>query len=75
MPVVTNTSGTEEDIKSGYNGYIAELQDVDSIVKNIVYLYQNRELLPIMGKRSYEMIVERNGKLNEEAFWKNMLRE
>ncbi len=75
VPVVTNTSGTEEDIKSGYNGYIAELQDVDSIVKNIVYLYQNRELLPIMGKRSYEMIVERNGKLNEEAFWKNMLRE
>lgn len=75
VPVVTNTSGTEEDIKSGYNGYIAELQDIDSMTKNIVHLYQNRELLPIMGKRSYEIILERSEKLNEEAFWKKMLRE
>ena len=73
VPIVTNTSGAEDDIKDGYNGYIVDLQDVDMIVQKIEYLYEHRQYLPIMGKRSQNIIIRRNELINEEVFWKNLL--
>ena len=72
VPVATNTSGTEDDIRHGYNGYLVELQDVDGIVRWIEYLYNNREFLPIMGIRCYDIVVKRNESINEEVFWKKI---
>lgn len=73
VPVVTDTSGVEDDIREGYNGYIVPLEDVNAIADRIEYLYLNRDVLQVMGKRNWELILERNKSIDEELYWKNIL--
>lgn len=71
--VVTNTSGAEDDIQSGYNGYIANMRDTDALVWYIEHLARNRELLPVMGKRCHDRIWERNQSVDEAGYWRELL--
>lgn len=73
VPIVTDVSGAEDDVKTGYNGYIVPLQDVDKIVSHIEYLYQNRELLQIMGSRSHDFIWKQSRGVDEKVYWKDLL--
>lgn len=74
VPVVTNTSGVEDDIEDGMNGYIVDRGDIETMVKRIEYLYDNRSLLSEMGRRCYEIIAERNKNVNEEIYWKELIK-
>lgn len=62
--VITNTSGAEDDVESGYNGYVVDVGDVDGIVEKIQFLEKKRELLEVMGQRSHKIISERNQMAN-----------
>lgn len=73
VPVVTDTSGAEDDIIDGYNGYIVGLCDVDAMADRIEFLYRNRERLFLMGVRSQKMIIERNKNVDEIAYWRELL--
>lgn len=73
VPVVTHTSGTDDDIKDGWNGFIVDIGDVDGLVEKIEYLYHNREQLSIMGRRSINLINKRNQEIDEIAFWREVL--
>lgn len=71
--VITDVSGAEDDVISGYNGYIAQPQNVNEIVEYIKYLYNHRELLETMGKRSHEIILKRNETFDINNYWRKLL--
>ena len=56
VPVVTDVSGARDFIKNGINGFISDVEDIDSIVKNIGYLYENRGKLSEYGNICREEI-------------------
>ena len=71
--VVTDTSGARDDVKEGVNGYVVDIANIDSMVEKIEYLYYHRDLLPVMGKQSSEIIIERNQLMDVKSFWKSIL--
>ncbi|MBQ9610045.1 MAG: glycosyltransferase family 4 protein [Lachnospiraceae bacterium] len=73
VPVVTDVSGTEDDIVNGYNGYIAPVEDYNMIAQHIKDISNHTELLSIMGKRSVDMIDERNILVDESGLWRDIL--
>lgn len=73
VPVVTKTSGTEDDILDGYNGYLVDLHDVDTMADRIGILYRDRRKLEIMGSRCQKVIIERNESVDEIAYWRGLL--
>lgn len=72
--VITDTSGARDYVEDGYNGYIVPIGDVEAMVNRIYYLYHHRELVEIMGKRSYEAIIRQNEENNIEAMWNKILK-
>mgnify|MGYP005767376041 CR=1 FL=1 len=75
VPVVTETSGVHEDIKDGENGFIVGIGDYKKIVEKVVYLEKNRELLPIMGRISHELIYSKGQMKEHVRVWKEILIE
>lgn len=56
-PVVgTNIRGIRDIIKDGYNGYIADIGDIDNMVKVIELLIDNKELLASLGENAYNSV-------------------
>ncbi len=56
VPVVTDTSGVRDDIEHEKNGFIVPIGDYKMAADIIVYLSNNKELLPVMGKRAHEAV-------------------
>lgn len=50
VPVLTNTSGVEDDVQNGMNGFIVEIGDVEAIAECISKLYHDRTMLVRMGE-------------------------
>lgn len=73
VPIVTDVSGAEDDITDGENGFIVEVGSVEQIVEKIVYLYEHRELLPIMGEKAHQTILYNNNGKKLQKLWQNML--
>lgn len=74
VPIVTNTSGTEDDIKNGVNGYIVNIGDIDAIVDKIIFFYRNRDQLCVFGENARESCRKNEEKYREQQeFWKKML--
>ncbi len=73
VPIVTNTSGAEDDIIDGYNGYIIEVGDTKGLAECIIDLYRDREKLRLFGIRAHEMIVKTVSDYNEKAFWEEII--
>ncbi len=69
VPVVTNTSGVEDDITNGLNGYIVDIGDIETMVEHLQLLCNDRERLQRMGNRAYEDIRKRCNIYNERDFW------
>ena len=42
-------------------------------MEKICFLYEHRELLPIMGRKAYESIKAKSEAVNLEEFWKSIL--
>ncbi len=73
VPIITDVSGARDDVDDGENGFVVEVGDVDGIVEKICFLYEHRELLPIMGRKAYESIKAKSEAMNLEEFWKSIL--
>lgn len=73
VPIVTDVSGVRDDITDGENGFIVEVGSVEQIVEKIAYLYEHRELLPIMGEKAHQTILINNNGKKLERLWQNML--
>lgn len=73
VPVFTDTSGTADDITSGYNGYIIPLGDVESAVRTITYIEKNREILPEMGKKAHDAVLPKSDWEKSYDFWQNLI--
>ena len=67
------TSGVEDDIENGFNGFYADIGDVDKLVRYIKYIDGNKGILYEMGQRSMDMIVQRNKTIDDDSFWKEVL--
>lgn len=75
VPVVTDTSGAEDDIIDGENGFVVPVGDVDAMVEKLFFLYQNRSELSRMGHLAYDAIRENCSYQVVEAMWKKILGE
>lgn len=60
VPVVTNTSGVDDLVKNGVNGFVYSVGDVAGIVSRIIYLTENKKLLSTLGNQAHSEIVEMN---------------
>lgn len=56
VPVVTAVSGAESIVADGVNGYVCPVGDLDGLVARIAHLSERRDLLPLMGQRTREVI-------------------
>ena len=72
VPIVTRTSGTEDDIKDGYNGYIVEIGDTKGIIQRIISLCDNPKMMQQMSKNASETIRRKNNPQGEIDFWKDI---
>ncbi len=56
VPVVTKVSGAEGFIRSGENGYLAEVGDVEGLAEAIAKLAADRDALERMGGKAHESV-------------------
>lgn len=75
VPVITDVSGARDDVADGYNGYIVDVGDLDTMADKIEYLYHNRDTLAQMGQRAHDTIYERQKEFNQAQFWDDLIKE
>lgn len=73
VPVVTNTSGVEDDLVDGENGYILPIGDVDGIVEKIIFLSQNIQKHKEMSEACIRHVEQNNARTDEVTVWKQVL--
>lgn len=73
VPVITDVSGTRDDVEDGYNGFVRPVGDIEGLTESIIFLYQHREKLNEMGKNSFEIIKKKYAYFDEGRFWKKLL--
>ena len=56
VPIETNVAGAEEFIQNNQNGFVVDIGDIKKMVEYISYMEKNRELVSVMGKRSYRLV-------------------
>jgi glycosyltransferase involved in cell wall biosynthesis len=55
VPVLTNTSGAEDDVIDGETGYIVDIGDFEAIADKIAILYQDKRRLKTYGRKILEL--------------------
>lgn len=73
VPIVTKTSGVNDDIVDGENGYIVNIGDYVSMAKCIKYLQLHRELLKDMGYKAHIEIKQKSSMEKHYTFWKRLI--
>ncbi len=75
VPVITNVSGAIDDVIDGYNGFIVDIGDIETLTKRIYYLYYNRDILKQMGLHAHNSVFNRQIKMNQLTFWDDLLKK
>jgi glycosyltransferase involved in cell wall biosynthesis len=72
VPVLTNTSGAEDDVIDGETGYIVDIGDIEAIADKIAVLYQDKKKLKNIGNDILERKKETSYKeqCEQNQFWK-----
>lgn len=73
VPIVTATSGVNDDIIDGENGYIVNIRDYKAIANHISYLAQERNKLVEMGKAAYLELRAKSSMEDHYLFWRKMI--
>lgn len=78
LPVVaTATTGSQDIVDPGVNGYLAPVGDAAKLAEHIVHLLENPELAQVMGERGQRLVAERfDGNKNIKAvvqYWRDIL--
>lgn len=70
VPIVTATSGTEDDICDGVNGFIVEIGNIDEMALRIMELYMDQDRLKEMKINAVKSVREKQKRAaRQEAFW------
>jgi len=75
VPVVTLTSGVQEDVEDGRNGYHIPLGDYHVMADRIEYLEETRERLPEMGQAAHDKVYPKSLLSVHLDFWERILGE
>ena len=59
----------------GYNGYIVDVGDIDTMADRIYDLYHNRKELKQMGQRAHNTIYERQKNADQARFWDDLIKK
>ena len=55
LPVIcTTNTGGEEILDDGKSGFVLPIRKVDKLKEKLIYFYENREMISIMGNNAYE---------------------
>lgn len=73
VPVVTDVSGVREEVTCGYNGFYVPVGNMDKMEERIVFLYENRDSLPIWGKRSRDIVYPKSSVERHIKYWEELL--
>lgn len=73
VPVVTNTSGVNDDIRDGENGYIVSTGDYEAIADRIEELEHNRILLSALGRKAHMELKEKCSMDKHYQFWRELI--
>lgn len=73
VPVVTDTSGTGEDITDGINGYRVPVGDYARMADRIEYLANHRECLKNMGALAHDEVYPKSLMGPHLKFWRELL--
>lgn len=73
VPIVTDVSGAEDDIVDGTNGFIVPLEHYEVAAQKVQYLSENRYLLPIMGQKAYESVIDKGDVSEHIKYWDAIL--
>lgn len=74
VPVCSDVSGVRDDITHEISGFVLPVGDIDGLVHYIEYLYNNTEVIEIMGKRAHDTIASYNKK-DVSIHWDEVLGE
>lgn len=72
VPVVTDTSGVDDDITDGENGFIVAVGDYMSAADRIENLFDNREMIVVMGKKARCSIIEKGDYEKFIDYWEEL---
>lgn len=75
IPIVTETSGVQEEVINGENGYYVQLGDYRTIADRIDFLSKNRNRMPMMGQAAHDKVYPESMMENHIVFWKEILGE
>lgn len=75
VPVVTDVSGAQDDIKDGENGFIVDVGALGAAADKIAYLHANRDALVRMGRAAHQGVLVRQRDTDQKRFWLRMLKE
>lgn len=74
VPIVTQTSGTKEDIQDGVNGYLVEVGDYIKMADRVIDLETHRDKLEKMGNMAYAVVFPKCDGDAHTKFWKNLIK-
>lgn len=73
VPVITDVSGARDDVTDGYNGFVVEIGDIETMAEKIAYLYHNPAILKQMGMRAHDTIYRRQNNMDQGVFWEGLI--
>ena len=73
VPIVTDTSGSADDIENGENGYIVPIGDWELIVEKICELYADKSKLVSMAENAKRYAEKYVRDFDEDKLWKEIL--
>lgn len=73
VPIVTDVSGARDDVHDGENGFVVAVGDIETMARHIKYLYDNREVLSYMGKKTASYVKEKCANVDVMNFWREIL--
>lgn len=75
VPVITDVSGARDDVVDGFNGYVVDVDDMNTLVDRIQELYVNRNKLTKMGICAHNTIYERQKNKDQAEIWDQLIKK
>jgi len=73
LPIIaTKVGALPEVIESGVNGFLVDVGDTESLLRNVQELVNNKELRKQMGLRNRSLVEENYGFTQMKEFWENI---
>lgn len=73
--VATATTGAQEIVKDGYNGFLVPVNNPEALAEKIIYLLKHPKEAKIMGENGRRLVLEKYGNNTEKLvkFWQEIV--